>query len=92
MPKNKCSDNQQYSWQVAPLQSLLPLVAGGSKVKQLADKKGYSTNKFLNKSTTTMSENEKEKKYQKKKNQRNGLSPIIFFKVFKGILIQAYIS
>lgn len=34
---------------------------------------------------------EKEKKKQKKKNQRNGLSPMIFFKGFKGILIQAYI-
>ena len=36
----KCSDNQKYSWQVAPLQSLFPLLSGASKLTQLQDKKG----------------------------------------------------
>lgn len=30
----KCSDNQKYSWQDAPQQSLLPLLPGISKVIQ----------------------------------------------------------
>jgi hypothetical protein len=34
---------QKYSWQVAPLQSLLPLPSGGSKVMEAVRKKRISS-------------------------------------------------
>ena len=33
-----CSVNRKYSWQVAPLQSLLPLVSGLLKIEKEANK------------------------------------------------------
>jgi hypothetical protein len=34
----------------------------------------------------------KKKRSKKRKKNRNGLSPMFFYKVLKGILIQAYIN
>jgi len=43
---NKCSDNQKYSWQVAPLQSLLPLLTGGAKVIQSPTNRCWKSTNF----------------------------------------------
>jgi hypothetical protein len=70
---------QKYSWQVAPLQSPLPLLSGRSKVMQYP---GKNANNQQNISTNMQPKNVQkwQRKKEPKKERRNGMGyrPLVF--------------
>lgn len=72
-----CSDNRRYSWQVAPQQSPLPLLTDVAKIVEIENVKSGKCKENCQKNIPGNAK----KKRTKKRNNRNGLSPIVYLMI-----------
>jgi len=86
-----CSDNQKYSWQVAPQQSLLPLLSGASKVMLLRTIK-YQSRELLKINLHINCSKIKKKKSTKKRKEEMewAKAHILLFRFYQAFISKHY--